>query len=155
MSLFDKPKVAGEAGDFWPGREGSFCGILTGFSEGPVFQNKKKNPTTGEMEDVDAPQVRWEFDIYKLDGVTRVMYTPDNSDDQKPASKDALSSTTISNKSKAGEWFTAVLQRDIDFTTETAEDLMDEAVGKKCMLVMMKNGNDRVVIKTVARMDAD
>ena len=152
MSLFEKPKVAGEAGDFWPGREGSFCGVLTGFSEGPVFKNNKKQPDGSTIE-VDAPQVRWEFDIYKLDGVTRVQYTPDGSDDQKPASKDALSSTVISNKSKAGEWFTAVLQREIDFTTETAEDLMDEAVGKKCMLVMTKNGNDRVVIKTVARID--
>jgi hypothetical protein len=144
-ALFDDPRVAGEGGDYWPGREGTFVGKLTGFSEGPSFERDGKVDRT----------IRWMFDIYKLDG-SRVQYTPEegeNAGRSLDAEKDGLSSPTISQKSKAGQWFTALLQRDIDFAREKAPDLMQEATGKRGLLVMSKNDKGRIIIKAVARFD--
>lgn len=151
--LFDEPTVSGEAGDWWPGREGTFVGTLTAFSKGPVFENKDEK--TGEM--VKSPQVRWEFDVSKLDG-TRVQYVPEagpNEGKSVDACIDGLSSLKISPKSKAGEWFKSLLGRDVNFETETRDALMTEAIGKKALLVLAKSGgkSERIVVKTVARLD--
>lgn len=147
---FEQPRVSGEASDYWPGKTGTFRGILTGFAKGPEFERKDKDGSTK----IDKT-VRWMFDIYKLDG-SRVMYTPeegDNAGQEMPAEKDALSSLTISNKSKAGEWFMALLG-DVDFATVTAEELMEAAIGKEALLVLGPGTKgDRIVVKTVARFD--
>ena len=150
--LFDEPRVSGDAGDFWPGKVGTYKGQLREFAKGPVFENVDKD---GNKK--DSPQVRWVFDVYKLDG-TRVQYIPESGPNEgktQDADKDGLSSTTISQKSKAGEWFGALLARDIDFAKESAADLRAEAVGKWGLLVLAKNDNQRVVIKTVGRLDND
>lgn len=151
--LFNEPTVAGDGGDWWPGREGTFVGELTGFSKGPVFKNK--DDKTGEEK--ESPQVRWEFDVYKLDG-KRVTYVPEggpNEGKTVDATKDGLSSLIISPKSKAGEWFKALLARDIDFANEKRDALMAEAMGKRGLIVMSKSEKGRFVIKTVARLDQD
>lgn len=153
-SLFNQPKTSvagGGGGDYWPGRAGSFRGRLLGFSEGPVFKNERKNPQTGETEEFDNPQIRWEFAVSSLTSGKAVTYENANGDTLE-ATIDGLSSKSITNLSKAGEWFTAILRREIDFDNETREDLCAEAIGGECLLVLVDNGK-RIRVKTVARLD--
>jgi hypothetical protein len=149
-SLFNAPSVGGSGGDWWPGREGSFIGELIGYAKGPTFVNKDK-----DGNDKDSPQVAWQFAIYKLDG-SRVTYIPEagpNEGQTIDAVKDGLTSMIISPKSKAGEWFGALLSREINFDKETREDLMNEALGKRGVVAMTKTEKGRIVIKTVSRLD--
>ena len=146
-SLFDQPKNSGDGGDFWPGVAGSFIVEVTGFDAGPTFSNTQPDGSVKE-----SPQVRWNFDVYKLDG-SRVQYTPDSGPKQGqslPASKDALSSTVISKKSKAGGGFEALLGEEIDFDKVTAEELMERAIGKRGFGVFKKNDGGRVVLSAIA-----
>lgn len=158
-NLFDDVRDGGDGGDFWPATEGVKRLRLTGFEKGPVFKNDRtvKDPVTGveETVQVDAPQVRWVFDVYKLTG-ERVMYVPEsgpNSGKALEATADLLTSTVITPKSKAGKFFSVLLGRDIDYTSETKADLMAAAIGKEVLGTFGKNANGKIRLKDLTKIE--
>lgn len=141
-SLFDKPRSSRE-GDFWPAALGVYIGELVGFEKGPEFTNTDKDGNESKRF-----TVQWSWELSKLSGKP-LFYTPEDGENKgtkQRAIGEALTSTIVSQKSSAGKWFSAHLQRDINFDSEEESDLREESMGKSVLITFSKNESGNVSV---------
>lgn len=145
--LFDKPRNSKE-GDFWPAKTGTYVGEIARFEKGPIFDNKEKDGSVTKRA-----TVRWVFTLFKLssvEGVDKpVTYKPESGENEgkkTEAEGDGLTSTIVSQKSSAGKWFSAALNREIDFDDESQQSLMEESIGERVLVTYSKNDNGKITI---------
>lgn len=141
-------------------------GLFKKFSEsgGGYFRAKSGAQYLGQFKGTtdggtggqyDGKMVWWHFDLYKVsDPSKRVMYRPEEGPDKGqliPATSDGMTSDSTGPKSKAREWFLALINRELQ-PGEEVEDVYDEALDQFVRLSFGPSKSDpkRVVLKSVS-----
>ena len=151
--LFHEPTVGG--GDYWPAVNGSYIGELLRFEEGPAFDENGKR-VEGEATDKQK-RVRWVFNVCNMDG-SQVTYVPaegENKGKTLNATADVLTSLLITKKATAPLYFKALLGREVVFegpNKDSALALMTASIGKKAMLVVGPNKNNKTAVVNIIHM---
>lgn len=156
--LLDEAALSGGGGAFWEPPKGSFRLQFLGLEAGPT--TKQKDDKTGETKEVAT--ARWSFGVYTLMRGDPVMFEVLDSEgnetgEQRHATVDPLSSKRVTPRSKAGEWLTALLRRDIDFENEKTVDLVREALGSWAVGAFKpgRQNKDRNVLSELTPFDSE
>ena len=149
MSFFNQPKESGEGG-FWPKQAGTFMADFIGFAEGPEVPGRQKEGSDVVPEPITL--IRWNFKLRDLNGnpVTYVPSSGENAGNTVEVETDGLSSPVITQRSKAGKWFTALLGGEpINFDKVDNDSLESQCEGRRCMVVFGMNEKNKVILSDV------